>query len=128
MTAQNKNAAPRTYEGLLEPFSETGSEGVMWSLQEPGKGYDGLHTLQDGDLLTVFNDTAKKDILWQGEVKLEFKRNWRSFENPKYPEIGQQEIGGWWVHGFQEGLDPEKWAQMFFDAKPATVTAKTPGP
>lgn len=45
----------QTIYGALEPFSETGSEGAVWSVSEYGKnGYDALHCLKNGDKLTVF--------------------------------------------------------------------------
>ncbi len=108
-------------KGELEAFWETGTEGVIWSLyDEHNKGYESLNCLKDGDYLEVYNDDGS--ILWEGEVKLEYKRRYRPFPlNPKY---GQQEVFGMWVHGFQEDLDPEIWAKMFFDKKKAILKPK----
>ena len=116
--------------GRLEAFWETGTEGVIWSIYEDGKtGYDGLNTVESGDLLTVFNDASKKQVLWQGEVNLEYEQNYRPY--PMNPAYGQQEVLGYWVHGLQDGMPPETWARMFFEEKPATLVkkpARSPSP
>lgn len=98
-------------EGRLDPYFETGTEGVVWSLMDPRiPGYDGLFNLDDGDTLTVLR--ADK-IVWQGVVDLEWERGYRPY--PMNPSLGQQEIFGYWVHGFQRDLEPEVWAKFFFD-------------
>lgn len=98
--------------GKLEPFFETGTEGVIWSIYENGKtGYDGLHPLKNGDKVTIF--AGDNSVLWDGIVSLEYKRRYKQYPlNPKY---GQQEVFGYWVHGFQENLEPTIWSKMFFD-------------
>lgn len=115
--------------GLLEPFFETGTEGIHWSIQDPGlPGYDGLTVLREGDALRVLDPAG--GTLWEGNVALEWARN---------RERGaggweQQAVLGHWVHGLQRGLDPEIWARMFFDhrrailrpAKPASPGAAHP--
>lgn len=98
--------------GVLIPFFETGTEGILWALEEhpPKGGYEGLHILKDGDYLTVFGDSG--EIIWEGTIKLEYKTGYRPYPlNPKY---GQQAVFGCWIHGNQEGMDLEEWASMFF--------------
>ena len=105
-------------EGRLEAFYETGTEGVHWSIQEHvRKGYDSLHPVRTGDHLTVFGDGG--DVLWSDTVKLEYQSRFRPF--PRNPEYGQQEVCGFWVHGLQEGMDPEEWADMFFAERQARL-------
>lgn len=107
-------------KGELEAFFETGTEGVCWSLNEhlpdpknpQYESYEGLHVLKNGDRLKVYGEA--KAVVWEGVVKLEYKRRWREFPNSPYGG-GQQEIWGFWVHGFQDGLEPEAWARWFFD-------------
>jgi hypothetical protein len=107
--------------GKLEAFWETGTEGVIWSLYDNNeKGYESLHCLKDGDYLEVYNDDGS--IHWKGDVKLEYKRRYRPF--PMNPQYGQQEVFGMWVHGFQDDIEPEFWAKMFFDAKKAAIRKK----
>src|SRR5690606_29287821 len=74
--------------GILEPFFETGTEGVIWSVTDPrcalGDPYEGLHDLKNGDHLTVYERDGVT-VRWKGTVKLEFKRNWRPYPmNPKH--------------------------------------------
>ena len=116
---------PAPLQGQLEAFWETGTEGVIWSFYEDSKqGYDGLHCLKKGDLLRVFNDASKKEVIFEGKVDLEYKRRYRPY--PMNPQYGQQEVFGMWVHGFQRNADPEAWAKMFFDGKPAELVPATP--
>lgn len=94
-------------QGVLDPFCETGTEGIVWSLLEDGKkGYDSLNCLEEGDLLKVFNDAARKELLWEGEIKL------------KYPPATR------FNRGVQEGVNEDAWTRLFFDAKPATLIRK----
>lgn len=108
--------------GILDPFFETGTEGVIWSIYDPrcalGEPYEGLHDLKNGDHLTVYERDGIT-VRWKGTIKLEYKRNWRPY--PMNPQYGQQEVLGFWVHGLQEDLSPEDWARMFFDKLPAVL-------
>lgn len=55
--------------GALEPFFETGTEGVIWSIQEYGKnGYDALNDIKSGDTLTVFSAVTNGEIDWEGRM------------------------------------------------------------
>lgn len=108
-------------KGTLEAFFETGTEGVIWSLFEDGKeGYEGLHCLNDGDLLVVCGKNGKE--VWRGAVALEWKRRHRPY--PLNPQYGQQQIFGMWVRGFQVGITPTKWARMFFEKNKAELLKK----
>ena len=104
------NTAPQVITGLLEGFWETGTEGVLWALEEePFKGYEGLHILENGDELTVFN--ADGSVLWKGVIDLEYETGYRNF--PLNPQYGQQAALGYWVHGCQRGFAIDDWAYMF---------------
>lgn len=93
--------------GRTDDFCETGTEGIVWSVYEDGKkGYDGLHCLEDGDMLKVFNDAARKQVVWEGEISL------------KYPPSMM------FNHGVQDGMNEQIWARMFIDHKPATLIKK----
>lgn len=112
-------------KGIIFPFAETGTEGIIWSLQdekyisEDGKRwqYDGLNPLQDGDHLTVLNDDGS--VFWEGTIKLEYKRNYQPY--PMNPSHGQQAVGGCWVHGLQEDVEPEQWLNMFAEQRKAVL-------
>lgn len=99
-------------KGQLEPFFETGTEGIIWSIEEPGKGYEGLHCLKNGDFLKVYKKDTE-EVLWEGMIDLEYKRCYQPY--PLNPQYGQQAIFGYWIRGLQKSLDPEVWAKMFFD-------------
>lgn len=113
-------------KGLLEAFFETGTEGVIWSVYDEAKidadgkrSYEGLHPLKKGDILKVFADVARSEVLWEGVVDLETERNYHPY--PLNPQYGQQAVLGMWVHGLQRDLEPETWARMFFEEKPCIL-------
>lgn len=115
---------PLVVRGQLEPFFETGTEGVVWSVIANGvPGYDGLFSLSDGDELVIYG--ANGQTAWQGTVDLEYERRFRSY--PLNPEHGQQEILGLWVHGLQRDLKPHVWARAFVQRAPAVVRLRPRG-
>jgi hypothetical protein len=74
--------------------------------------YNGLHILENGDRLTVFNKNNPAKILWRGEIKLiphkPFKKN----------------AFGFWIHADQlgfEGRRRKKWARWFMENYPAKL-------
>lgn len=104
---------PKGIKGILEPFCETGTEGIIWSLQDVKHispngqwSYDGLNCLEDGDFLKVFNDAARRKVLWQGVIKM---------KHPPATEFNR---------GIQDGVNEQEWAKMFFDAKPGLLYRK----
>lgn len=100
-------------DGVIFNFSDQGSEGNIKSFQDEkfmwvdGKGwsYDGLHHLENGDLLTIFNDKARKDVLWHGKVKF----------------VGEMAN---YSRGTQEGFSEESWENLFDQEKPATLVKR----
>lgn len=57
--------------GTLDPFCETGTEGVIWSFSENGHmGYGSLRNLEDGDHLKIFKTVTNGDIAWKGQIEL----------------------------------------------------------
>ena len=97
--------------GALEPFFETGCEGIIWSLVEDGKqGYDGLHEIHEGDHLTVFGEN--NEVLFSGEISCDRRIGW--MEYPLNPGHGQPAALGYWIHWTQRGWQPDDWAKLFF--------------
>ena len=117
--------AEKEMKGVAFLFSETGTEGGWWAMQEDGFlsedgvhwSYKGLRQLKDGDDFTVYADDGS--VLWHGiihpdtttglipcqvlrEDKLVNDRTWK-----------QQVVGGMWVHWVQAGIDPEVWGEFF---------------
>ena len=107
-------------KGKLEAFFETGTEGVIWSLYDDTKeGYEGLHCLYQGDYLTIFDPEDKSKVVWEGNIDLEYERNYHPY--PMNPQYGQQAVGGMWVHGIQRDVEPDTWGKWFFKQYPAEV-------
>ena len=109
-----------TIKGKLDPFFETGTEGVIWSLYEDGKeGYDALVILDQGDYLTIFDPEDSTKVVWEGNIDLEYERNYHPY--PMNPKYGQQAVMGYWVHGIQRDVEPDDWGIWFFKAYPGEV-------
>lgn len=119
-----------TKVGVLDGYFETGTEGVIWSLLEDGKvSYDALYNLKDGDLLTVWEAASGRQV-FRGVIKYDWKIGYRPY--PLNQKFGQQCALGFWVHGIQEGWDPDSWARLFFrqngspELRAEVVTAERP--
>ena len=115
-------------KGICFLFSETGTEGGWWEMQEDDAvtedvewSYEGLQYLEEGDDFTVFAQDGS--VLWHGIIhrnsktgriprqvirkgKLLNDRTWK-----------QQVVGGMWVHWIQKGMDPEAWGLLFIGEK-----------
>ena len=103
--------------GTLDPFYETGTEGVIWAIVDDERyGIESLVPLLDGDY--IFIEDLEGDIIWEGVVKLNYRTNWRERSDDGY---GQQSVLGYWVHGLQEDIEPETWATWFFEGRRAVL-------
>lgn len=111
----------RFISGTLEPFFETGSEGILWSVHETRvPGYDGLNVLKNGDYLIILENEANSEkVIWEGVIDLEYETNYRPY--PMNPQYGQQAINGYWVNGVQRGFNPEKWFELFRQERSARL-------
>lgn len=74
--------------------------------------YEGLHVLEDGDHLTIFEGDGNT-IAWEGEIKL--------IRHPLFTEVAS----GMWIHADQEGIDRDVWATYFFEGRPARLMRKS---
>jgi hypothetical protein len=104
-------------DGVIFAWMEQGMEGTVWAFQderhvavdengEPKWSYSGLHVLENGDHLIVFDIDGS--IRWQGVVDLDMQVG-------RDPKHGMQTIRGTSVLGVQRGIAPETWARMFLD-------------
>ena len=102
---------PTLIRGTLHLYSETGTEGGYWAIQderfittrEDGTehwSYDGLHPLRDGDYLKIIDPNG--ETYWEGRINL------------VQHEAFTQEVYGLWIHADQSGLDRKWWATPFF--------------
>lgn len=96
--------------GVLEDFFETGTEGVIWSVyDDDNRGYDGLHTIEEGDQLTICDQLGHR--IWSGIIRCDRKTGWKRY--PLNPQYGQPCALGHWVHWTQKGFKPDVWAKFF---------------
>jgi hypothetical protein len=97
--------------GALEPFCETGTEGIVWSVHEYGvPSYPGLHCLEDGDELTVYSTVRDGDVEWEGVV---------DFGPQKVTKIDWTEILREAKH-----MDTKDWLQMCWQNRPVVITPR----
>jgi hypothetical protein len=71
--------------------------------------YDGLHLLESGDALTIFDPTDRPRVVWQGVVDLS--------KTTTYEEA----IAGLWIHNRQAGVDDQTWLRWFEEGFPAVL-------
>lgn len=118
-----KEETPEIYEGVLELFWETGTEGGYWALQDErfisnrgtekeSYSFEGLRILRDGDVLTIFSREDKAKVVWEGVISLQQRS---SFE---------ENVNGFRIHANQKGIEREKWAEWFFDKYPAKLVTR----
>lgn len=89
--------------GRLEPFFETGTEGIVWSVQDPWlPSYDGLWCLRAGDHLRVLGK-------WEGIIDFDYERD---VIESSFGGRGQA-VHGFWVNGLQRDVGSEQWSEMF---------------
>jgi hypothetical protein len=109
-----------TIKGTLEPFFETGTEGIIWSVtDEDYSGYESLHCLCRGDHLAIYDLVNPDSLIWYGNIDFEYERNQRSM--PHNPGHSQQAVLGYWVHGLQKDVEPEQWATWFREHYPCEL-------
>ncbi|MBA4072718.1 MAG: hypothetical protein C0497_12910 [Gemmatimonas sp.] len=100
-------------DGHLVAWWETGTEGVYWSLvtdwSATERSHDNLYVLEEGDVLTIFNEDGS--VAWHGKIAWDLHT--RRLQSPFNSDRIQQEVAGLWVHGLQRGVDAETWADYF---------------
>lgn len=100
----------KRYEGHLDWWCETGSEGTVWIFYEKGKtGWDGVHFLKAGDHLTIYAKNRK--VIFSDVIKPDRKAGWAEY--PLNPGHGQPAALGLWIHWTQSGWKPDDWAKLF---------------
>lgn len=100
----------KKFFGVLAGYFETGTEGQIWILQEPGKeGYDGMKFIELGDHLKIFGENG--EVLFDGKIIPDFTIGWTKY--PLDPKYGQPSALGFWIHWTQKGFTADDWARFF---------------
>lgn len=112
---------PEVIHGRTEVWNESGTEGNRWSVydKEVG-GYEGLHVLENGDHLTVYDDDDS--ILFEGVIR---QIRAYGFGGTVRDEITGRDVywppapllGGW----TQEGWNREDWGKLFYEKRRAKL-------
>ena len=114
----------KTIKGCLDIFFETGTEGLIWILDDGRKnqGYEAIHLIEEGDHLTVFDENDKKIF----DDKIVCDTETGKIPRPTNPQFKQQSALGYWIHWVQEGWEPDEWAGLFIreDMLRAELTKK----
>lgn len=115
-------------EGYLYAFSDQGLEGTHWTfVEDDGVNKPKMHAIENGDLLRVFNDKSKRDVIFDAEVDLDYEVNKKP--NWMIPSWILQQIDGiGTVHGIQKEMNPDQWGEMFTQEKPALLFPRNPKP
>ncbi len=100
----------RRIEGVLYDFSETGTEGLLWSLVDAdSSSYESLHVIAPGDHLTISDQLGNR--IWAGTIRADKKSGRRRY--PRNPKLGQPAALGYWIQWTQKGFKPDDWALFF---------------
>lgn len=124
-------------KGVCFLFSETGTEGGWWAIQQDGFvdddgdwRYEGMELLEEGDDFTVFDDDGS--VLWQGIIHRDLEtgriprqvfRNGRLVYDRTWT---QQAVGGMWVHWVQKDMDSQAWGKLFVGEKRCLLRREEP--
>ncbi|HUO14044.1 MAG TPA: hypothetical protein VMX38_03585 [Verrucomicrobiae bacterium] len=122
-------------KGVCFLFTETGTEGGWWAIQEDGFvdeegywSYNGLRPLKNGDDFTVYAEDGS--VLWHGIIHQDSKTGAIPHRVIRKGKVvidnswKQQVVSGFWVHWVQKGMDPEAWGDLFFGDKRCLVRRK----
>lgn len=110
-------------KGELHLYSETGSEGGWWAIQDENYifedkksreinwSYDGLIFLKEGDYLKIFK--SDDSVYWEGELHFEIEK------------CSTENSFGFWIHADQAGISRSFWATPFLKGYKAELLVKT---
>jgi hypothetical protein len=74
--------------------------------------HEGLHILENGDHLTIFDKVDPTKIVWEGVIRLKQHKPFTEHAN------------GMWIHADQKGVDRDAWSEVFFGGYPAQLIEK----
>jgi hypothetical protein len=106
--------SPEVIEGFIFAMVEAG-KGVEWVVLDKRfldpdpvlewrlRSYDGMHALENGDELTIYDKSDARAVIWSGHIELDW-----NFE-------------GFWTEAVQKGVNREVWRRWFTNTHPATL-------
>lgn len=80
--------------------------GESWS-------YEGLHILENGDRLTIFDKQDPQKIVWEGVIKL-----------CQHNLFTEATSNGMWIHADQKGVKRGVWEKFFLEGYPAKLVPR----
>jgi hypothetical protein len=113
--------AVKAMNGNLSAWFETGTEGLIWIMEEDGhQGYASMRFPAKGDYLKV--TAPNGNVLFDGIVDPDYDAG----KKGRYPgdPSGQPTALGYWIHWTQRGWTPDDWAKLFLDEKNRAVLIK----
>jgi hypothetical protein len=110
---EDKNSLNNVWTHALNEITrkcyENGHEG--WELLHPNGtwSYEGLHVLENGDSIRVYDKNDPTKLIWEGIVELD-----------KFT-VFKDDYEGWWIHNQPKNMKLEEWAKWFLEEWPATL-------
>lgn len=83
---------------------------MLSELPRESWSYEGLHILEDGDRLTIFDKQDPKKIVWEGVIQLR-----------QHELFTEATSNGMWIHADQEGVERAVWEKFFLEHYPAKL-------
>ncbi len=105
---QSRRVPKRSFDGECKTAKEH-----LWKLLHPQGvwAYEGLHALENGDLLTVYDKADPTKTLWSGKVSLQQRKTYTEFV-----------VDGMIVHAVPKNVPIAQWKTWFFEEYPAELT------
>ena len=105
---EEKQALEELLGHAVPPYCPAGSH-IFELYPERFWLYEGLHVLEDGDQLTIYNPKNRENVVWESSIALQ---HYKLFTESAF---------GWWIHADQRGIGRNVWAKYFFEEYPAKL-------
>lgn len=128
--------------GSLTFYSETGTKGGQWAIQDELYLHDksglveGQCPLSESDYCPVILGTSHQhasydglhvlrdnDELWVYDINAR-RIDWAGVIRLEQHETFTESVFGFWIHSDQEGVDRRRWAALFFEERRARLVRR----